>query len=371
MNVLTLDTETDIYNNGNPFDPRNKLVCVSYACFEHASAYKWGESDVNEALKDIDLVVGFNFKFDYHWLHKHGVNLREKRIWDCQAAHYILTNQESIFPSLDDVLAYYGLPPKLDVVKLEYWDRGITTSDIPWDVLRPYAERDAQATYEVFERQWEQATPAQRALILLDGSDMHVLREMEENGLKYDIDLLEKHKQETNDKIREIETQLSAIYPNVPINFNSNDHLSAFLYGGTIEEVKKVHNGFYKTGIKAGQPKLTNSIVTHILPALYKPVRGSELKKAGYYATNEPTLRSLKGDPKIINLILDLAKYQKLIGTYYEGLPKINKEMNWEPGILHSNFNLTQTKTGRLSSNKPNQQNMAGDILDIFVSRFN
>lgn len=146
--------------------------------------------------------------------------------------------------------------------------------------------------------------------------------------------------------------------------------MSAFLYGGQIEETIKVHDGFYKTGARAGQPKLKNSTVTHNLPALYKPVRGSELKKAGYYATNEPTLRSLKGNPKIVNMILELAKLEKLNGTYYKGIPAVNSEMNWENGILHSNFNVTQTKTGRLSSNKPNQQNMAGDILDIFVSRY-
>ena len=85
-------------------------------------------------LEDCDLIVGFNFKFDYHWLHNNGVDLRGKRIWDCQSAHYILTNQSHIFPSLNDVLSHYGLPLKLDIVKTEYWDRGITTSDIPWDI---------------------------------------------------------------------------------------------------------------------------------------------------------------------------------------------------------------------------------------------
>lgn len=358
MNVLTLDVETDIYNNGNPFDNRNKLVCCSYKTKDNPTeAIKWGDSLftqwLNAAVNSCELIIGFNFKFDYHWLHNNGVDLSGKRIWDCQAAHYILSNQTHIFPSLNDVLSHYGLPLKLDVIKTEYWDRGITTSDVPWDVLRPYAVGDVDGTYEVFKRQWAEATPEQRALILLDGQDMHVLREMEYNGIIYNEELVKTREKETDDKIREITAELSSIYPHIPINFNSGDHLSAFLYGGTIEETIKVHDGFYKSGQKAGQPRLKNQTVVHTLPALYKPIRGSELKKAGFYATNEPTLRSLKGNPKIVNLILELAKLDKLNGTYYRGLPAINKEMNWKGNVLHSNFNLTQTKTGRLSSNKP------------------
>ena len=374
MNVLTLDVETDFYNKGNAFDDRNKLVCVASKVRNDPTEAELWDAQVRDNIKymvaDCDLLVGFNFKFDYHWLHNNGVNLSGKRIWDCQTAHYVLTHQQHIFPSLNDVLSHYGLPLKLDVVKTEYWDRGITTSDIPWDVLQPYAVGDVDGTYEVFTRQWEEATPAQRALILLDGQDMHVLREMEFNGILYDKELVRKREHETDDKIRAIEVQLASIYPHVPVNFRSNDDLSAFLYGGTIEETIKVHDGFYKTGIKKGQPKLKNTIVSHTLPALYKPVRGSELKKAGYYATNEPTLRSLKGNMKIVNLILDLAKLEKLNGTYYRGLPAISEEMNWKDNVLHSNFNLTQTKTGRLSSNKPNQQNFATDLLDIFISRY-
>ena len=375
MNVLTLDVETDTWSRGNAFDDRNKLVCCAYKTKDNPTeAERWGDllftAWLNGAVQSCDLVVGFNFKFDYHWLHNNGINLSGKRIWDCQTAHYVLTHQQHIFPSLNDVLSHYGLPLKLDVVKTEYWDRGITTSDIPWDVLQPYAVGDVDGTYEVFKRQWEEASVAQRALILLDGQDMHVLREMEFNGILYDKELVRKREHETDDKIRAIEVQLASIYPHVPVNFRSNDDLSAFLYGGTIEETIKVHDGFYKTGIKKGQPKLKNTIVSHTLPALYKPVRGSELKKAGYYATNEPTLRSLKGNMKIVNLILDLAKLEKLNGTYYRGLPAISTEMNWKDNVLHSNFNLTQTKTGRLSSNKPNQQNFATDLLDIFISRY-
>ena len=153
---------------------------------------------------------------------------------------------EGYLPSLNDVAEFYGLAVKLDVVKTQYWEKGITTSDIPWPILQEYAVYDAELTHQVFLRQWAEATPAQRALILLDGQDCHVLREMEANGILFDEEICEERAIQIDDQIREIEAKLQSTYPNVPINFASNDDMSAFLYGGTIEETIKVHEGFKK-----------------------------------------------------------------------------------------------------------------------------
>lgn len=139
MKTLTLDTETDIYNKGNPFDNRNKLVCASWKVNnEQAGAEQWPgiKGFIQDAINACDLLVMFNGKFDYHWLFNNGVSLAGKRIWDCQVAHYILMKQKAIFPSLNDVALHYGLPVKLDVVKTEYWEKDITTSDIPWPILQ-------------------------------------------------------------------------------------------------------------------------------------------------------------------------------------------------------------------------------------------
>lgn len=372
MKLLALDTETTIHNKGNAFDSRNKLVCVSYATVNSSGTVRSDDCGVVIGhLETCDLVVGFNFKFDLHWLIKHGLStLRRKQIWDVQIAEFILSNQTNRFPSLNETCAKYGLEQKLDVVKTEYWDKGINTDEIPWDVLENYATRDAELTLACYHAQRKLMTPAQIKLCYLQCQDLQILQEMEANGIPFDEALCETRAKEVDDKISEIKGKLHAIYPSIPINFASNDHLSAFLYGGTIKEDGKEHIGFYKTGQKAGQPKFKNIIIEHKLPRLFTPLKGSEMAKEGNYAVDEATLRKLKGKRAIVNLVLELSKLEKLNGTYYNGLTKLRKEMNWEPGILHGNFNQTTAQTGRLSSSRPNLQNFASELQDIFVSKY-
>ena len=372
MNLLALDTETTTHNKGNPFDNRNRLVCYSFATDDSSGARRiddlWYLLSLLEAHQ---LVVGFNFKFDLHWLLKAGVyQLRAKQIWDVQIAEFILSNQTHRFPSLNETCAKYGLGQKVDVVKEQYWDKGIDTADIPWEVLETYATSDAELTLACYHAQRKLMTPAQVKLCYLMCQDLQILQEMEANGIPYDEQLCETRAKEVDDKISTLKGKLAAIYPTVPVNFASNDHLSAFLYGGTVKEDGKEHIGFFKSGAKAGQPKYKNIIIEHKLPRLYTPLKGSEMAKEGNYATDESSLRKLRGNKNIVNMILELSKLEKLNGTYYNGLVKLRKEMNWEEGMIHGNFNQTTAQTGRLSSSRPNLQNFASELQDIFVSKY-
>lgn len=372
--ILSLDTETTIKNKGNPFDPRNKLVCYSYYDGNNPPVSK-RSSDVSlqqlEHLLESStrLVVGFNFKFDLHWFRKHGIEFKCP-IWDVQLAEFILSNQTQRFPSLEETCQKYGIPGKINVVKEQYWDKGIDTDEIPWDVLSEYAAHDAYVTYLCYHEQIKLMTPAQIRLCQLQCQDLQILQEMEANGLPFDEELCHVRAKELDDKISAIKQELSKIYPNVPINFNSNDHLSAFLYGGVVKEDAKEFVGFFKSGERAGQPKYKNVVIEHQLPRLYTPLKGSEMAKAGNFAVDEGTLRKLKGKRKVLDLILELSKLEKLNGTYYRGLVKLREEMNWPKGKLHGNFNQTTAQTGRLSSSKPNLQNFASDLQDIFISAY-
>lgn len=376
--VLALDTETS-YFHSNPYDQTNKpLVCYSVADAEMFEAYGWqpdfGPTDIEALFKRYRLVLFFNGKFDVAWLRKSGVSFEGVKVWDVQIAEFVLGRQLNKFPSLRETAIKYGLSPKLDVVKTEYWEKGIDTDKVPWDILREYAAHDALLTLQCYEAQLPLLTPAQRQLVSLMSQDMLVLQEMEQNGITFDEQLCETRATEVNDEISQIKARLQAIYPSVPINFNSPDMLSAFLYGGQIVEMVKEHDGFFKTGLRKGMPKYRNKEVVHTLPRLFIPIKGSELKKEGLFETNEGALRKIKPIEKqfkfVIEQLLQYAKLDKLRGTYYVGLPKLNKEMNWPQGKVHGNLNQTAAVSGRLSSTKPNTQNFASELQDIFISDF-
>jgi DNA polymerase I len=375
MKILALDTETTTHNKGNPYDSRNKLVCYSAAFSKGSLPYakRWDGDSISyckKAVECADLVVGFNFKFDAHWLTKEGIDFSSVKIWDVQIAEFILSCQTNRFPSLNDTCIKYGIPVKEDIVKTQYWDKGLDTTDVPWEILSSYAAHDASITLQCYHAQIKLMTPQQIKLCQLQCQDMMILMEMEQNGLPFDEELCQLRAVELDDKISTINTELTQIYPTTPINFGSNDHLSAFLYGGIVKEDGKEHIGFYKSGIKVGQPKYKNIVIEHQLPRLYQPLKGSEMAKEGNFATDEGTLRKLKGKKGVLDKILELSKLEKLNGTYYRGLTKLREEMHWEKGILHGQFNQTTAISGRLSSSKPNLQNFATELQDIFVSRY-
>jgi DNA polymerase-1 len=321
-------------------------------------------------VDEADIIVGFNFKFDYHWLRKVGLDLTNKRLWDCQVCEFVLERQRNAYPSLEDACIKYELGHKIDVIKRDYWDKGIDTDAIPWPILKEYAIQDALLTYKLWEVQQELVQGPQRTLLSLLNSDLHVLQEMEQNGILYDEELCATRGSELDVQINALRATLDAVYPDIPINWASPDQLSAFLYGGVIKQEVKDHVGFFKTGAKVGEPRYRNREILHQLPRLYTPLRGTELAKEGFYSTNEDTLLKLKGKQGPLKVMRELSKLEKLNGTYYQGLPKLNAIMSWPPCMLHGNFNMCVAATGRLSSTKPNLQNFASELQDVFITRY-
>jgi DNA polymerase-1 len=386
MKVLILDVETTINNKGNPFDETNRLCLVGLSSSIDNVArtfdIEFSDSPNGDSLRDIqtlidehDLLVGFNIKFDLHWLRRYGLTFTSKRIWDCQLAHFILSGQSNPYPSLDGVAQYHGLGSKLDTVA-EYWKQGIDTDAIPIEVLIEYLEKDLEVTRNVYIKQAELlSTTASglKTLVSLHNQDILVLEEMEYNGLLFDEDKCLSLSKELEVQIEEIDTKLFGNHMVDGFNPNSNDHLSALLYGGTISIPRREVIGTFKTGARAGQPKERWVDKEYVLSGFVKPIEGSELKKEGLFSTDEPTLRQLKckGVAKdIVETLLKRAELDKRRGTYYDGLPKLRRTMNWEQGKLHGQLNQCVVVTGRLSSSRPNLQNFDGEIKTLFRSQY-
>lgn len=161
MKILTADVETTTSNTGHWADKKNKLVMVGLKWLDE-DPFVLHHTDVNmkyhimDAISDADIVVGFNIKFDLHWLANIGVDIRcIKRVWDIQIGEFLLAAQRNPYNSLNDACIKYNIPLKLDVVKTEYWDKGIDTDQISTAVLQEYLEADLDRTERVFKIQYE------------------------------------------------------------------------------------------------------------------------------------------------------------------------------------------------------------------------
>ncbi len=82
---------------------------------------------------------------------------------------------------------------------------------------------------------------------------------------------------------------------------------------------------------------------------------GKKLKKSGQYSTEASVLEQLAEDHELPRKILEYRTRAKLKSTYVDALPKY---INPETGRLHTSFNQTVARTGRLSSSNPNLQNI-------------
>lgn len=374
-NVLVLDVETTISNKGNPFDLTNKCVCVGLKTTNNSNIFYLNDNSSSNTIQWIQskidqssILVGFNIKFDLHWLRRIGIDISKIKIWDCQIAHFILNNQQTPFPSLNDSATRYGLAPKLDIVKLEYWDKGIDTCDIPKNVLSEYLTQDLVLTQQVYERQVKEfENDGRYKLFKLHCQDLLVLEDMEYNGIVFNTEKALAKASTIEVDLEEITRQLSIQVGGVPLNFNSNDHISCLLYGGNIVDIVKVPIGVFKTGDKIGQTRYKNLEKIYTLPRLVEPLEGTLTKKSRehpenqqYWEVNETVLRKLKlsiEGKKVIKLLNEYAKLEKLRGTYLVGYTELIKTMNWEHNVLHGQFNQCIAITGRLSSSKPNLQN--------------
>ena len=75
--------------------------------------------------------------------------------------------------------------------------------------------------------------------------------------------------------------------------------------------------------------------------------------KSGY-STSAEVLEGLRGEYPVIDDILEYRTLTKLRSTYCDGLLKVIGA----DGRIHSSFNQTETRTGRISSTEPNLQNI-------------
>lgn len=396
--ILFIDAETSTKNKGHPHDPDNFLVSYAYKFHDSDVVFKYHtDPDFLDCLAMVfsraSMVVGFNIKFDLHWFIRVGIKLAPHlEVWDCSLAEFIVSGQKSGFISLNEALESYGLPTKTDVVA-EYWAAGISTEDIPIAIVEEYNKWDVSpCTESLYYKQKELLSGPQQTLLLLEGRDLKALQHAEFNGIKWDQDKAEAKLVEYREKLHTIESSLNSYLGQLPdhfqFNWDSGDHLSAFLYGGVIKyEYAVTEVTTYKTGPNKGQAYERRRWYSDscVFPKRFTPLEGTEVAKTAkiedcpgqpsitrFYQVDAPTLKQLKStkaNKEILALLDERSKSIKVV-EMIESI--INKKiaMNWQDNFLHPQFNQNAVVTGRLSSSAPNMQNTPVEVDELLVSRY-
>lgn len=185
-----------------------------------------------------------------------------------------------------------------------------------------YAAEDALFTLKIYNKLVEEFKKYECEHLLKIAHEfefdfIYVLAEMENNGIKVDIEKLKELKQVNSEHIQKLTTKIYEL-AQTEFNINSPKQLGAILFD------------------------------TLKLPP-------SKKTKSGY-STNEVVLQKLIDEHEIIPLILQYREAFKLQSTYIE--PLLELGLKDEENRIYTSFLQTGTATGRLSSKNPNLQNI-------------
>ena len=319
--------------------------------------------EIQEEISQAKRIVGHNLKFDLNWMRYLGVDFSKQQLFCTQVAEYLILGQRGMGKlSLHDLSVKYLSVDKIDRVKI-MWDAGYETSEIPLSILVPYQEQDCYNALAIYQRQAEIIDEMEmNALVAVQMETIRVLSEIECNGMKFDVGVAHEHISRITSELEEIDWKLRDAIDIPNINLDSAHELSVVLYGGTlkqdgeewvIREFKDYSTYYPRKAI----------IETPIKGLGFDPPKGSETKFPGIFQTNKNVIKILKAKTKkqkdVKALLIKRSKLAKALETMVssdgtKGL--INKVM--ADGCIHSQYNMTIAKTGRLTSSDPNGQNL-------------
>ena len=236
----------------------------------------------------------------YAALYRQNIGLVQVEM-DTMLAGYLLNPSSSNY-EIERMATEYGVEqPQMDSRLIEQ------DSMVKWAAIYP-------ALYRVIDDKISQNTQ-HKLLHEIELPLAKVLAQMEELGFAVDKAGIAEYGEIMQNKIDRLQ---DLVYEEVGYQFNLN---SPKQLGEAL---------FIKLGLPAGKKTKTG------------------------YSTNAEVLEKLRYEHPVVELILEYRTLAKIKSTYCDGLLKVVEE----DGRIHSSFNQTETRTGRISSTEPNLQNI-------------
>ncbi|GAB2189733.1 DNA polymerase I [Sessilibacter sp. MAH1] len=269
----------------------------------------------NPALKK----VGQNLKYDRSVLLNHDIDLQGIE-FDTMLESYVL-NSVATRHDMDSLAEFY-----LGKQTIHFEDiagkgaKQLTFNQIEIEKAGPYAAEDADITLQLHQKLSQELSDEKSLESVLKNIEMPllpVLSKIERTGALIDTDLLQKHSQELEVRLKTLEKDA---YDMAGEEFN------------------------------LASPKQLGTILFEKLniPAIKKT-------KTGTPSTAEDVLQELALDYPLPKLLLEYRGLAKLKSTYTDKLPLMRNE---KTGRVHTSYHQAVTATGRLSSSDPNLQNI-------------
>ncbi|MFQ5334849.1 MAG: DNA polymerase I, partial [Flavobacteriales bacterium] len=273
-------------------------------------------SDLNKVFLSGALKVGQNIKYDLLVLYRYGIKPKPP-FFDTMVAHYLI--EPSAMRRNLQALSQNHL--KYDPVS--YADMLEGKSDIrevPIERIKEYACEDADITLQLKEVLEPKLTESGNATLFkqIEAPLIPVLAAMEAEGIRIDREVLATQSGELSTEADQVQKR---IFEDVGFEFNISS------------------------------PKQVGEVLFEHLKIIDKPRK----TRTGQYATGEDILLRLKHSHPVVEYILEYREILKLKNTYVDTFPSM---INPHTGRIHTSFNQVVTSTGRLSSDKPNLQNI-------------
>ena len=325
--LVAFDTETTSVDSSSA-----KIVGYSF-CYESSKAYYvpighfyLGVEDqitIEDAKKGCELLnkhklILQNYKYDKQII-KNNFNIDLNLDADTMIMAWLLDSDKPV--GMDKLairlLNGYNTIAFKDIVK-----KGEDFSNVNLDDACKYAAEDAFITYKLYFKLLELFKENDEEYLMqiakrIEFPFISVLNNMENIGIKVDIDFLNDLKEKSKENISKLKIKIYEL-SGVEFNINSPKQMGEVL--------------FDKLNLTA-----------------------SKKTKTGY-STNESVLVKIKDEHSVVPSILEYREAFKLHSTYIEPLLELGKK-NSENKIFTS-FLQTGTATGRLSSRNPNLQNI-------------
>jgi DNA polymerase-1 len=264
--------------------------------------------------------IGHNLKYDIQVLKKYDIKV-EGPLFDTLVAHYLLhpdNNRRSMDVLAENELGYAPMPITELIGKKGKDQKSMR--DVAVETACEYACEDTDITLQLKELFLFELEKGNEIKLFreVEMPLINVLADMEEEGVNLDSDLLKTYSNKLEIEINEIEAKI-----------------------------------YEEAGMKflISSPKQVGEVLFDHLKISDKPKK----TKTGQYATGEDILQKLRNKHPVVDLLLEFREVVKLKNTYVDPLPEL---VNPKTLRLHTSYNQVVAATGRLSSDKPNLQNI-------------